>query len=60
MSTATDSDKAERIAREIAREREQRHRHDETKTDGFSDDDLRLKDARQSGNSGRFERHRPS
>lgn len=46
-----------RLERELAREREQRHRNDDAKTDGLTDDDLRLKDARQSERSGNLQRH---
>ncbi|HEY0065475.1 MAG TPA: hypothetical protein VGC21_25380 [Telluria sp.] len=46
-----------RLERELERERQQRHRNDEARAGIFSDDDLRLKDARESNSSGHLHRH---
>ncbi len=42
---------AARLERELAREREQRQRQDEARTGAATDEDLRLKDARESSSS---------
>ncbi len=47
---------ASRIAREVEREREERHKNDDAKAGGASDDDLRVKDARNSSSSGQLHR----
>jgi hypothetical protein len=46
-----------RVERELAREREQRHRNDDAKTGSLTDDELRLKDARESASSGNLHRY---
>ena len=46
-----------RLEREVEREREQRQRNDEAKTGVVDDEDLRLKDARESTSSADL--HRP-
>lgn len=56
--TSPDSNRRARLEREIERERAQRHMNDDAKTDGPSDDDLRLKDARENASSGKLQRHR--
>ena len=47
-----------RLDREVEREREQRHKNDETRTGILGEDDFRLKDARDSNSSGKLQRHR--
>jgi hypothetical protein len=47
----------ERIDRELAREREERHKNDEAKAGVLGDDDARIKDARASTSSSQL--HRP-
>ena len=57
MSTV-DTNAASRLVRDVAREREQRHRNDEAKAGIVSEDELRLKDARESASSGDLNRQR--
>lgn len=45
-----------RIDRELERERIERLRNDEARTGELTDDDLRLKDARESNSSGHLHR----
>lgn len=52
---ANDTANRSRIDRELERERQERLRNDETRTE-LSDDDLRLKDARASTSSGHLQR----
>ncbi len=47
---------ASRLAREVEREREERHKNDDARSGGASDDDLRVKDARESSSSGHLHR----
>lgn len=47
-----------RLDREVEREREQRHKNDETRTGMSSEDDLRVKDARDNSSSGNLHRSR--
>jgi hypothetical protein len=54
----SDTNAASRLEREIEREREQRHKNDEARTGSLADDELRLKDARDSANSGNLPRSR--
>lgn len=53
----TDTANPSRIDRELEREREERRRNDETRAGKLSDDDLRLKDARESNSSGHLHRN---
>ncbi len=46
-----------RLAREVAREREQRLKNDEARAGLSHDDDLRSKDARDNDSSGHLKRH---
>jgi hypothetical protein len=46
-----DTSAKERLEREVEREREQRHRNDEARTGAADDEELRLKDARESTRS---------
>lgn len=57
MNTSKQSSPA-RVDREIEREREERHKNDEARSGMSSDDDLRIKDARDSASSGQLNRHR--
>ena len=52
------SSSSSRLDREVEREREQRHKNDETRTGGSSDDDCRVKDARDNSSSGNLHRSR--
>lgn len=45
-----------RLKREVAREREERHKNDEARAGILADDDLRAKDARDSDSSGKLHR----
>jgi hypothetical protein len=56
---SSDTGKRSRIARELEREQQERHRNDETRTGDLSDDELRLKDARASTRSGQLQRNGP-
>lgn len=47
-----------RLDRELERERDERHKNDAERAGIASDDDLRLKDARESNSSGRLNRSR--
>lgn len=47
-----------RLDRELEREREQRHKNDDAKAGIAADDDFRIKDARESNNSGKLHRSR--
>lgn len=53
----TDTTPRSRIDRELERERTERHRNGETRTGELTDDDLRLKDARESNSSGHLHRN---
>jgi hypothetical protein len=57
MKTPANTPQA-RIDRELAREREERHRHDEARAGIVTDDDLRQKDARERDDSGVLHRSR--
>ena len=57
MNTPKQSSPA-RVDREIEREREERHKNDEARSGMSSDDDLRIKDARDSASSGQLNRQR--
>ena len=46
-----DTSAKERLEREVEREREQRHRNDEARAGVVDDEELRLKDARESTSS---------
>lgn len=52
----TDTAVPSRIDRELERERLERHRNDQARTGDMTDDDLRLKDARESNSSGQLHR----
>ena len=45
-----------RLEREVERERDQRHKNDETRAGMSSEDDGRLKDARDNSSSGNLHR----
>jgi hypothetical protein len=45
-----------RLAREVEREREERHKNDEARAGIQADDDFRVKDARDNGSSGKLHR----
>ena len=47
-----------RLDREIERERDQRHKNDETRTGSSSDEELRNKDARNNSSSSDLNRSR--
>lgn len=55
--TIADGRANSRLERELAREREQRQRNDDARAGLVADDELRLKDARQSDSSGYLTRH---
>ena len=55
MTTPGNNPRA-RLERDIERERSERHRNDDAKAGIASDDDLRCKDARESGSSGHLQR----
>lgn len=55
MNSTSDNPRA-RLEREVQREREQRHKNDDTRAGNVSDDDLRSKDARESASSGQLNR----
>lgn len=55
MNSTSDNPRA-RLEREVQREREQRHKNDDTRAGNVSDDDLRSKDARESASSGQLKR----
>jgi hypothetical protein len=57
MNTPKQSSPA-RLDREVEREREERHKNDDAKSGMSSDDDFRIKDARDSASSGHLNRHR--
>ena len=52
------SSSSSRLDREVEREREQRHKNDETRTGVSFDDDCRAKDARDNSSSGNLQRSR--
>jgi hypothetical protein len=54
---ASDTASRSRIDRELERERQERHRNDEARTGELPDDDLRVKDARESNSSGQLHRN---
>jgi hypothetical protein len=54
---ASETGNRSRIDRELERERQERHRNDEARTGALSDDELRLKDARESTRSGQLQRN---
>ncbi|MEJ7805836.1 MAG: hypothetical protein WKG03_07950 [Telluria sp.] len=47
-----------RLDRELERERDERHKNDDAKSGGHSDQELRSKDARESTSSGHLNRTR--
>ncbi len=47
-----------RLDREVEREREERHKHDDAKSGGASEEEFRIKDARESTSSGNLNRSR--
>jgi len=53
----TDTLHPSRLERELERERLQRQRNDAARTGDLSDDELRMKDARESSRSGQLHRN---
>jgi hypothetical protein len=53
-----DTTSAARLAREVAREREERHKNDDAKSGSAADEEFRSKDARQSTSSSDLHRSR--
>jgi hypothetical protein len=47
-----------RLNREVEREREERHRHDDAKSYVSADEEFRTKDARENASSGQLNRQR--
>ncbi len=47
-----------RLDREVEREQEERHKHDEAKTGLAQEEEFRVKDARDSSHSGHLNRSR--
>ena len=47
-----------RLDREVEREQEERHRNDDAKSGMAADEEFRVKDARESSNSGQLNRTR--
>ena len=58
MANSLGNSAGARIEREIAREREQRLKNDDARAGVAADEELRLKDARDSTSSGNLQRHR--
>lgn len=56
MDTSPPLDSRERLEREVERERAEHRKHDDTRAGMDADDELRLKDARESDNSGQLRR----
>ncbi|ATQ76517.1 hypothetical protein CR152_19855 [Massilia violaceinigra] len=57
-TTKPDPQPASRIEREIERERDQRHKNDEERSGTSPASDFRIKDARESSDSGALHRSR--
>ncbi len=55
MNTAHPTASA-RLEREVARERDERHKHDDAKFGGASEEEFRIKDARESTSSSNLNR----
>ena len=47
-----------RLDREVEREQDERHKHDDAKTGFGQEEDFRVKDARENSNSGNLHRSR--
>ncbi len=47
-----------RLEREVEREQDERHKHDDAKTGYAQEEEFRVKDARDSSNSGNLHRSR--
>lgn len=56
MDTSPPLNSRERLEREVERERAEHRKHDDKRAGMDADDELRLKDARESDNSGQLRR----